>query len=190
MSTQPIRARDRHLQHLRKFMSRTGNPIADRLRTTGNYLVAHPPLAQGGYYVLRGLWPLLGAAFFWSREEGTTFWHAQATGVLILAIGVTLLVAGMRHLSEGREAQSPEIWCLAVGSALGLSVLQIVLVSRREISSVHLLDVAIQGVLLFLWGVYWFRRPRSTEPPVAQPITAPPVATVSLPDPPPFPPVA
>ena len=129
---------------------------------------------------------MIGAAFFWSREDVATFWHAQATGVLILAIGVTLLVAGARHASEGREAQPPEIWCLALGSALGLAVLQTVLVSRREISAVHLLDVGIQAVLLFLWAVHWFRRPTTSTPPAAQ---SPP-ATLTLPDSSPSPPVA
>src|SRR5438034_656923 len=88
---------------------KTSRNVPNGIRSFGNYLVRHPPLAQGGYYVVRGLWPLIGAAFFWSRAEVATFWYAQATGVLILAIGVTLLMAGVRHASEGREAQAPEI---------------------------------------------------------------------------------
>src|SRR5436190_17331891 len=86
MATQSSTDRQRQVQYLRELMARTGNPVLDGIRGFGSYLVRHPPLAQGGYYVVRGLWPLLGAAFFWSRAEVATFWYAQATGVLILAI--------------------------------------------------------------------------------------------------------
>src|SRR5262249_20774599 len=151
------------------------------------YLADHPPVAQGTYYLIRGLWPLVGALFFWEQGTVQHFWHAQAMGVLILVTGATLIVAAVRR------QQTPEVLCLALGSAAGLAGLQSALVVGREISAIYLLDVALQVGLLVLWTLALLRRRTATTPPPsaapqnvprATPISTAPTAT---PVPPPQP---
>src|SRR5262245_49053180 len=87
-------------------------------QTFGNvwrFFSTYPPLAQGLYYVLLGLWPLVDIGGY--REatgEQHAPWMAQTVGVLLLVVGGTLCLAAYRRQS------SPEVLLLAFGSALGL----------------------------------------------------------------------
>ncbi len=171
-------ANARRLDRVRDFVSGAGSPFADRMRDFFTYLADHPPVAQGTYYVVRGLWPLVGALFFWEQGTVQRFWHAQAMGVLILVIGATLIVAAVRR------QQTPEVLCLALGSAAGLALLEFALVIGREISAIYLLDVALQVGLLVMWSMALLRQRTATKPsatpqdvPRATPISTAPTAT-------------
>jgi len=131
------------------------------------FLVAYPPLAQGIYYVLTGLWPLISISTFQLvTGHKTDLWLVQTVGVLVAVIGATLCVAGYRR--QG----SPEIFFLALGSALGLASVDILFVLQRQISPIYLLDAVIEIGLVALWIHGWRRggQAQSTQPPQAIPV--------------------
>ena len=78
------------------------------------FFSAYPPLAQGLYYLLIGLWPLVGMHSYqrFTGHQGD-LWVVEVIGALLLAIGGTLCLAAYR------KQGSPEVLFLAFGSALG-----------------------------------------------------------------------
>jgi hypothetical protein len=149
----------RRAQLLRDSWNRVKGPSATALGAVAAFFLFHPPLAQGIYYLLRGLWPLfrLGSLHNSSATD-TDVWLAQSGGVLTLVIGATLCLAAYRR--QG----SPEILLLAFGSALGLTLLELIFVCQERISKVYLLDAIIQVGLVAFWVYGW----RKTERALAQ----------------------
>jgi hypothetical protein len=113
-------------------------------------------LAQGGYYALSGVWPLVSMGTF-ERVTGPKVdrWLVQTVGALVLAIGGTLALAGVRR------RLTPELALLAASSALGLAVIDGVYVARRRIAPVYLLDALAEGALLLGWAAGWATRRRT-----------------------------
>ncbi|WP_141731134.1 hypothetical protein [Oligoflexus tunisiensis] len=102
--------------------------------------------AQGPFYVATGLWPLLHRKSF----EAVTgpkkdWWLVQTVGVLVTAIGASLLAAARKERSD------PETVILATGSALGLAGIDAVHVSRRTIRPVYLADMVVELFLAYAW---------------------------------------
>jgi len=110
-------------------------------------LIAYVSLAQAFYYVVTGVWPLLSLKTFQMvtgpKVDG---WLVKTAGVLITAIGLTLGLAGLRKQS------SPEIPLLAVGSAAGLTGIDIIYVAKKRISPIYLLDAVGELGLIGLWA--------------------------------------
>jgi hypothetical protein len=119
------------------------------------FFTSYPPLAQGLYYLLIGLWPLVGIGSYQvaTGQQGSP-WMAQAIGVLLLIVGATLCLAAYRR--QG----SPEILVLAFGSALGLMAVDIHLVTRGY-SPLYLLDAALQLGLVAFWIYGWRQAART-----------------------------
>ncbi len=118
---------------------------------------AAPSLAQGAYYTVTGVWPLLSRRSFEAVTGAKTdWWLVQTVGVLVAVIGTTLAGAGAR----GRPG-APVRW-LGVGSALGLATVDVVHVARGRIGRVYLLDAAAELGLATAWLVA-ARRDRRTE---------------------------
>ncbi len=107
------------------------------------------PLGQGFYYVLTGVWPLLGLRSF-QRVTGpkTDVWLVQTVGMLVLIIGATLMSAAVR----GRVSEP--IRRLGVGSALGLLLMELLYGFNGTISSIYVADAALQAIIV----VWWFSR--------------------------------
>ncbi len=104
-------------------------------------------LAQGAYYSGTGLWPLVSMRSF----EGVTgpkrdHWLVKTVGVLVTAVGLTLMRAGQR----GRV--HPDVALLAGLSAAALAAIDLVYVTRRRISPVYLLDALPEVCLAAWWG--------------------------------------
>lgn len=145
---------------------------ADRTRRTRLSLGRALLLAQGVYFALTGLWPLLDIHSFQvvtgektdhlPTGRDSDHWLVFTVGVVVLAIGISLFVAAWR------DRMALEIAILAVLSASGLGIIDVIFVARRVISPVYLLDALAEAVLVTLWAV-WFglqlrRRTDSTEP--------------------------
>jgi hypothetical protein len=125
------------------------------LRPALNFFIAFPPVAQGIYYLLTGLWPLLSLdTFLWVTGPKTDLWLVQTVGVLVAVIGLALVVAGYRRVG------SPEVFCLALGSAVGLAAIDVIFVFHRRISVIYLLDAVAEVGLVVLW-LYGWRSGRS-----------------------------
>jgi hypothetical protein len=91
---------------------------------------------QGAYYLLTGIWPLINMESF-ERVTGakTDKWLVKTVGVLVAAIGGSLMVAARGDHTVSREAQ-----LLAAVSAAGLSLIDITYVAKSRIAPVYLLD--------------------------------------------------
>ena len=109
-------------------------------------LVRYLSLAQGAYYVITGVWPLVSIRTF-QKVTGpkTDLWLVKTVGVVVGVIGGVLAVAGLRRQT------APEIPLLAVGSAAGLAGIDIVYVAKKRISSIYLLDAAAELLLIAGW---------------------------------------
>ena len=93
-------------------------------------------LVQGAYYLATGLWPLVSMrSFECITGPKTDKWLVKTVGVLVAAIGGSLLVAARRRTQPSAEAR-----LLATGSAAGLALIDIVYVAKRRIAPVYLLD--------------------------------------------------
>jgi hypothetical protein len=114
-----------------------------RRRRAASRLVVAVALAQGGYFALTGLWPLVGIRTF-ERVTGPKVdrWLIQTVGVLVLAVGASLGLAG------ARRRVTPELALLAASSAAGLAAIDAVYVARRRIAPIYLLDALPEAVLL------------------------------------------
>jgi hypothetical protein len=120
-----------------------GRRLADR-REPGA-LVA---LAQGVFYLVTGVWPLVSIrSFEMVTGPKADRWLVKTAGVLITAIGAALTLAGWRR------RVTPEMRLLAICSALGLTGIDVVYVRRGRISKVYLLDALAELGLVGAWAL-------------------------------------
>ncbi|HEU0053982.1 MAG TPA: hypothetical protein VFQ39_12440 [Longimicrobium sp.] len=104
---------------------------------------------QGAWFLGTGLWPLVHLASFEAvtgpKREG---WLVKTAGVLIAAVGATLLLAARRR------PVAAEARLLGVSSAAGLAVIELWYAGiRRRIAPVYLADAAAELALLTAWGI-------------------------------------
>ena len=161
--TQSTSETARRAQLLRDSWNRVKAPSATVLGAVAGFFLFHPPVAQGIYYLLRGLWPLFRPGKGATDED---VWLAQSGGLLTLVVGATLCLAAYRRKG------SPEVLLLAFGSALSLSVLELIFVFQKRISAVYLLDTCIQVGLVASWVYGW----RKSEKALARAARASPAA--------------
>ena len=102
--------------------------------------------AQGLYYLITGLWPLLSIGSF-QRVTGPRrdLWLVKTVGLLVGVIGGVLTLAGRQR------RVTPEIALLAGGSAAGLAGIDIAYVAQGRISPIYLLDAAAELALAGWW---------------------------------------
>lgn len=100
------------------------------------------------YYLTTGLWPLLHRSSF-ERVTGpkTDFWLAQTVGVTVAAIGLGLAQAASRA-----RPPAPELRTIALTTAAGLALVDVLFVARRRISPVYLLDATAEAALIAAWA--------------------------------------
>ena len=111
--------------------------------------------AQGIYYLVTGVWPLVSIRTFQMitgpktdhlpTEREADHWLVMTAGVLITAIAVSLLFAAWRR------AVPLEIAVLAVGAGIGLTAIDTIYVFRGVIAPVYLVDAAVEVPLIVLW---------------------------------------
>jgi hypothetical protein len=104
------------------------------------------PWIQGIYYLLMGIWPLLGIISF-QRVTGpkTDLWLVYTVGLLLAVIGCAIM------LSAYRRKIPHEIAFLAIGTAVVLVGIEVVFIFKGIISAIYLLDTVVQGVLILSW---------------------------------------
>src|SRR3982074_3065328 len=98
-------------------------------------LAARTPIAQGGFYVVTGVWPLISIRSF-ERVTGpeTDRWLVKTVGSLIAVVGAVVALAG------ARRRVTPEVALLGVGSAAVLLAADVIYVAKGRIPVVYLLD--------------------------------------------------
>lgn len=103
------------------------------------------------YYLVTALWALVSIGTF-QKVTGpkTDIWLVKTVSVLIGAVGVVLAYAG------NRKEPVPEVPLLALGSAAGLTAIDVIYVAKKRISPIYLLDAAGEIVLMAAWAA-WLR---------------------------------
>src|SRR3712207_4779893 len=110
-------------------------PRTDNTGSTTPDLADYLAQGQAVFYVTTVVWPLVSINTF-QRVTGpkVDLWLVKTAGVLIMAVGAVLGLAGRRR------RVTTEIALLAVGCAAGLTAIDVVYVTKRRISPIYLLD--------------------------------------------------
>ena len=122
--------------------------------TTGNELTGAKFLLrlQGGYFLLTGIWPLVHMpSFLYVTGDKAELWLVETVGCLVIAIGLALLTSRPRPLPPF------PINLLAVSSAAGLAVIDIIHVVQGVIRPVYLGDALLE-ILFIGWWVVLFAK--------------------------------
>jgi ABC-type nickel/cobalt efflux system permease component RcnA len=119
---------------------------------------------QGAYYFLTGVWPLVSIETFQMVTGPKTdhlvtgneadHWLVMTVGVLVTAIGATLLFAAWR------KSLSPEVPFLAIASAIALTAIDVIYVTRQVIPPIYLADAAVEVGLIGIWAYVLVFTPR------------------------------
>jgi len=128
---------------MRALSTQPGMELPLRTRPGKADFARIPLLIQGGYYVASGIWPLLNMRSF-ERVTGpkTDKWLVKTVGILVTAIGASLLLASKR------KTVSPEGRLLAAGTGAALALIDVTYVAKRRIARVYLLDAFAEAALL------------------------------------------
>lgn len=113
--------------------------------------------AQGGYYALTGIWPIVHIdSFLAVTGDKQEIWLVRAFGAVIVAVGVALAFTAARPelLPSGRV--------LGALAAVALVASDVVSWAFGAIGPVYLLDAAVNVAFLAAWGV-----PRHQPEPLA-----------------------
>jgi hypothetical protein len=103
-------------------------------------------IGQGGYYVSTGVWSLLGIGTFqWVTGRKTDIWLVKTVGLLVAAIGATLLV------SSTRPQPKMEAFTLGAGSAAAPGAVETFYAARRRISPIYAIDGLVQFAIVAGW---------------------------------------
>lgn len=103
------------------------------------------PVAQGVYYLITGVWPLVSMqSFELVTGKKTDRWLVKTFGALIAVVGASLLLGR-------RDPGHAEIRILGLASAVCLAVADVNYVARRRIRPVYLVDALAEAVLTGLW---------------------------------------
>ena len=104
-------------------------------------------LVQGIYFLVTGIWPLLSMkTFLQITGPKTDLWLVKTVGIILAVIGLVLIAA-----QRNGDVNTPVI-ILAIGSALGLVIVEIVYVAKRVISPIYLGDSFVELILIAWWG--------------------------------------
>jgi hypothetical protein len=113
-------------------------------------------IAQGVYFLVSGLWPIVSLETF-ERVTGpkTDDWLVKTVGLLAAVIGGVIL-DGARRPRIARETRT-----LAIAAALAFAVIDIVYVANRTIRPVYAADAALEGVFATLLVIDALRSART-----------------------------
>jgi len=117
-------------------------------------------LLHGLFYVVTGFWPIVSIKTFQLvTGPKRDLWLVKTAGALITVIGAVLTLAGLRR------RVTPEILMLGMGSALGLTAIDVVYYRRGVLGPVYLLDAVTELGLASGWLLAWRAGMRAQEHP-------------------------
>ena len=107
-------------------------------------------MIQAAYFFATGVWPLLHIKSFMAvTGPKVDLWLVKCVGVLVGVIGIVL------GLATWYDRLTIEIILLAIGSAAGLTAIDVVYVLKRVIDKIYLVDAVAEVVLIVAWLVLW-----------------------------------
>jgi len=108
-------------------------------------------LAQGLYFFLTGVWPILHMRSFLAvTGPKRDLWLVRTVGALIAVAGLAMIAAGVNGVADA------PLLILALGSAAALAAVDIVYVALGTIAKIYLLDAALEIALLAAWAAALF----------------------------------
>jgi len=109
----------------------------------------HPvALVQGIYFLITGVWPIISMkTFLLITGPKTDLWLVKTVGLILAVIGTVLVYAQMTG-----TLNTPVI-LLAMGSALGLALVEVIYVIKRVISPIYLADAFAELILIAWWVI-------------------------------------
>lgn len=126
--------------------STNGSGTASPGRGRGPGFSGYTSLAQGAYYLLTGIWPLVSIGTF-QKITGpkTDLWLVKTVGVLVTAIGGVLFTADVR------QQRLAELDMLGAWSAASLGGIEAIYAAKGRISPVYFLDALVQLIFILGW---------------------------------------
>jgi hypothetical protein len=122
------------------------NKVGETVQTAFTYWARYVVWIQGVYYLLMGLWPILSISGFEAvTGPKTEVWLVKTVGLLLIVVGFVLIIAAYRRQIRFEMA------ILGIGSALALTVIELVYVTTGVISPVYLLDAFVQILMVAGW---------------------------------------
>jgi hypothetical protein len=120
--------------------------------------------AQGAYYFLTGLWPLVSIETFQlvtgpktdhlvTGREGD-HWLVMTVAALVVAVSLPLLLAAWLRRA------TPEAAAIPSAAALALTAIDVIYVAREVIPPIYLADAAAELLLLAGWAAGLWARSR------------------------------
>jgi hypothetical protein len=101
---------------------------------------------HGIYWLLSGIWPIVHLRSFQAvTGPKADEWLVKTVGALLAVIGGGLL------LGAKNRRVTPELEAIAVGSALSLTAIDVVYVSKGRMSKIYLLDALAHSALALAW---------------------------------------
>src|SRR3954451_2669858 len=105
-------------------------------------------IGQGVYFAATGIWPIVDIRSFEAvTGPKVDKWLVRTVSGPGAAIGGALISAG------ARRAVTPEIAGLAIGSAAGLGLIDVIYASRGRISKIYLADAAAEAAVITAWAL-------------------------------------
>ena len=103
-------------------------------------------LIQGIYFFVSGIWPILHmGSFLKVTGPKTDLWLVRTVGIILAVIGAVLIFA------QVNAEINTSLIILAMGSALGLAVVEFIYVAKRVISPIYLGDAFLELILIGWW---------------------------------------
>lgn len=103
-------------------------------------------IAQGVYYLVTALWPLVSLrTFIIVTGPKTDVWLVKTVGALLVVIGIALIVG------SNNEQTNANTICLGVLSALVLALIDIYYTLRKVIHKIYLGEAVVELAFVFLW---------------------------------------
>lgn len=100
-------------------------------------------LFQGAYFIITGIWPLLGMdSFIAATGPKQDTWLVEMIGLLSASVGLTFIVTSLRR-------QKPPL-VLGYSVALSFLLMDLIYVIKSVIGRVYLLDASIQFAFIAL----------------------------------------
>jgi hypothetical protein len=110
-------------------------------------------IVQAIYFGLTGLWPIVHIRSFMAvTGPKVDIWLVKTVGVLIVAIAIPLLTSVIH------DNVTIDVLLLAIGSALGLTAIDVIYVAKKTIAKIYLLDAVAEVILVIAWLVAWMSR--------------------------------
>jgi energy-converting hydrogenase Eha subunit E len=105
---------------------------------------------QSIYFLATGIWPILHIESFMKvTGPKRNLWLVKTVGAIIISIGLSLAVAAWNHQIN------LAIVTLAITSAIALTCIDVIYVSKGTIAKIYLLDAAAEIVLILAWLIAW-----------------------------------